>query len=102
MSFTSDYLVIRNVETNAFLDSFNRGWDYNEDVGLIMAGSVAPESRIVERTTDGGQTFEHLGDIPWGRPTEPEIIGPCVVILGSFHRRTLYSGCRSVRSRIYR
>ena len=83
------YLVIRDGETNASLNSFNRGWDYNEDVGLIMAGSVAPESRIVERTTDGGQTFEHLGDIPWGRPTEDEIAGPCAVILGSFRRLVL-------------
>ena len=78
----NDDLVIRDVETNALLDSFNRGWDYNEDVGLIMAGSVAPDSRIVELTTDGGQTFEHLADIPWGRPSEEEIAGPCAVILG--------------------
>ena len=78
----NDDLVKRDVETNAFLDSFNRGWDYNEDVGLIMAGSVAPDSRIVELTTDGGKTFEHLADIPWGRPSEEEIAGPCAVILG--------------------
>ena len=85
MSLTNNNLVSRDVETNAALDSFLRGWDYDEDVGLIMAGSVAPDSRTVEQSTDGGQTFEHLGDIPWGRPTEPEMTGPCVVILGSFH-----------------
>ena len=52
-----------------------------------MAGSVAPDSRTVELTTDGGKTFQHLGEIPWGRPTtEAELLGPCVVILGSFHR----------------
>ena len=69
------------------MDSFLRGWDYVEDVGLVMAGSVRPDSRTVELTTDGGKTFQHLGDIPWGQnTTEPELRGPCVVILGSFHR----------------
>ena len=76
----------------------HRGWDYIEDVGLIMAGSAYPDSQTVEITRDEGKTFEHLAEIPWGRPTEPEIIGPCVVILGSFHRWTP-NGCRSVRSR---
>ena len=58
-----------------------RGWDYIEEVGLIMAGSIDPESRIVELSTDGGQTFEHLENITWGTPSEDENAGPCVVIL---------------------
>ena len=64
---------------------FARGWDYHEEAGLIIAGGLRPDSQTVEMTTDGGQTFEHLADIPWGRPTYDERIGPCVVILGSFH-----------------
>ena len=67
------------------LHSFIRGWDYDEEVGLIMAGSVVPDSQTVELTTDGGQTFQHLAEIPWGQPTEPELFGPCTVILGSYH-----------------
>ena len=43
-----------------------RGSDYIEEVGLIMAGSIRPDSRTVELTRDGGKTFEHLGTIPWG------------------------------------
>ena len=42
-----------------------RGSDYIEEVGLIMAGSIRPDSRTVELTRDGGKTFEHLGTIPW-------------------------------------
>ena len=53
-----------------------------------MAGSAYPDSQTVEITRDEGKTFEHLAEIPWGRPTEPEIIGPCVVILGIFHKCT--------------
>ena len=67
------------------MHSFTRGWDYVEEVGLIMAGSILPDSQTVELTTDGGQTFQNLSEIPWGSPTEPELLGPCVVILGSFH-----------------
>ena len=54
-----------------------------EEVGLIMAGSIYPESRVVELTTDGGKNWVHLASIPWGRPTELEITSPCVVILGT-------------------
>ena len=36
-----------------------------EEVGLIMAGSIRPDSRTVELTIDGGKTFKHLGTIPW-------------------------------------
>ena len=68
------------------LHSITRGWDYDEDVGLIMAGSVRPDSRIVERSTDGGKTFEHIASLPHGRNlTEDELVAPCVVILGKFH-----------------
>ena len=54
-----------------------------EEVGLIMAGSIYPESRVVELTADGGINWEHLAQIPWGRPSELEITSPCVVILGT-------------------
>ena len=50
-----------------FLRRQRRGWDYMPEVGLIMAGSINPESRTVELSTDGGLTFQDLGDIPWGR-----------------------------------
>ena len=50
-----------------FLCRQRRGWDYMPEVGLIMAGSINPDSRTVELSTDGGQTFQDLGDIPWGR-----------------------------------
>lgn len=60
---------------------FGRGWDYMEEVGLIMAGSIYPDSRVVELTADGGINWEHLAQIPWGRPNELEITSPCVVIL---------------------
>ena len=44
-----------------------RGWDYMEDVGLIKAGGIRPDSRIVELSSDGGQTFQHLAEIHWVR-----------------------------------
>lgn len=47
-----------------------------------MAGSIYPDSRTVEITTDGGKNWEHIANITWGRPTELEITSPCVVILG--------------------
>ena len=64
-----------------FFYRFARGWDYSEQVGLIMAGSISPPTRTVEMSTDGGVSFQSLADIPWGAPTEPETAGPCVVIL---------------------
>ena len=54
-----------------------------EEVGLILSGSIRPESRIVELSTDGGQSFQHLAGIHWGRPNETESSGPCTVILDS-------------------
>ena len=50
-----------------FWHRYRRGWDYIEEVGLIMAGSLVPASKAVELSTDGGQTFEHLAGIPWVR-----------------------------------
>ena len=51
---------------NFFCYRYRRGWDFHEDVGLIMAGSIRPDARTVELTRDGGKTFEHLAVIPWG------------------------------------
>ena len=56
--------MTNNIKT--FCYRYRRGWDFNEDVGLIMAGSIAPDARTVELTRDGGKTFEHLAVIPWG------------------------------------
>ena len=55
--------MTNNIKT--FCYRYRRGWDFNEDVGLIMAGSIAPDARTVELTRDGGKTFEHLAVIPW-------------------------------------
>ena len=68
------------------MHSFARGWDYVEEVGLIMAGSIKPDTRVVELTTDDGVTWQHLAHIPWGDPANDlELLGPCVVILGRIH-----------------
>lgn len=51
-----------------------------------MAGSIKPDTRVVELTTDDGITWEHLAHIPWGDPTNDlELLGPCIVILGRIH-----------------
>ena len=68
-AWVSYHCFINGIKSNTNDDlhcyRLRRGSDYIEEVGLIMAGSIRPDSRTVELTRDGGKTFEHLGTIPW-------------------------------------
>ena len=57
--------------------SFWRAWDYDPQVGLVMAGSQSPKSRIVEMSQNGGNNFTSLPIIPYGRNQ----YGACLVIV---------------------
>ena len=59
------HCIINGIKIHLSDDRLRRGSDYIEEVGLIMAGSIRPDSRTVELTIDGGKTFKHLGTIPW-------------------------------------
>ena len=56
--------------------SYWRAWDYNPQVGLVMAGSQNPRTRNVEMSQDGGKNFTDLPMLP-GRNQ----YGACLVII---------------------
>ena len=68
---------------------WGRGWDFTPEVGLIMGSSwdcrapcsqgLTKYSKIVERSTDYGQTFQNLSDVPYGG--QYGMNGACVVIV---------------------
>ena len=58
---------------------FNRGWDFTPGAGLIVAGSSKPHSKDVERSTDRGQTFTSLPNLPYGQNQGHAMV--CVAII---------------------
>ena len=54
-----------------------RAWDFNPQVGLVLAGSNGPNSDTVEISENGGITFRQLDDIPYTN----KFHGACVVII---------------------
>ena len=54
-----------------------RAWDFNPQVGLVLAGSNSPNSDTVEISQNGGLTFRKLADIPYAN----KLYAACVVII---------------------
>ena len=52
-----------------------RAWDFDPQVGLLMAGSGSPRSRTVERSHNGGKNFTQLQNVPYGKQ------GACLTII---------------------
>ena len=69
--------------------SWGRAWDFTPEVGLIMGSAwdcqvpcsqgLTKYSTIVERSTDYGQTFQNLSDVPYGNARGMN--GACMVII---------------------
>ena len=53
-----------------------RGWDYDPQVGLVMAGSGSPKTNVTEISQCGDTTFTDIGAVPFGGQQ-----GTCVVII---------------------
>ena len=52
-----------------------RAWDFDPQVGLLMAGSGSPRSRTVEISQNGGKNFSQLQNVPYGK------LGACLTII---------------------
>ena len=57
----------------------NRNFDFTPGAGLIAAGTVKPFSKDVERSTDRGQSFYRLPDLPYGHDQGHSAL--CVAII---------------------
>ena len=80
-------LIELDISTDViFLHSIYRAWDYDPDVGLILAGGVRPPSKAVELSQDYGRTFTALPDMPYGPSgigQDAGVYGACLAIVDS-------------------
>ena len=75
----SSFYICKVILTFLCLLRMNRGWDFTPGAGLIVAGSSHPHSKDVERSTDRGQTFTSLPNLPYGQGQGHAMV--CVAII---------------------
>ena len=63
-----------------FLSSSHQAWDFNPDVGLVVAGGGNPSSKSVHISTDFGRSYSFLTNLPYG---SSYVYGACLLIVNS-------------------
>ena len=63
-----------------------RAWDFNQEVGLLLAGGRNPWNDVVEISTDYGKSFKQIQNMPYGgnkkkEKTAGHVAGACLVII---------------------
>ena len=84
------------ISSKNFVSRRYRAWDFNSQVGLVLAGSSAPGSNTVEISENGGLTFRQLADIPYAN----KLSGACVVII-DYETVFIAGGIRSMEDNYF-
>ena len=71
------FLRYVKVSVNFCIYRRNRAWDYNPEVGLVIAGSANPKTDTVEISDNGGLAFRELPGIKYSN----KVYGACTVIV---------------------
>ena len=63
-----------------FLSSSYQAWDFNPDVGLVVAGGNSPSSKSVHISKDFGRSYSFLTNVPYG---SSYVYGACLLIVNA-------------------